>query len=118
MREQRFPHPHAGILLPRGDDQRGVGLQRAVDHPDAIAETRGDVQVHDARLAARLGIEARRAHRDALVQGNVVAQPRVVDEPVEQGIFGGAGVPEDAVYAVGDEPFHEHLTTAHSPFPA
>ena len=118
MSEQGLPHTHAGILLTGSDDEWRVGLQRAVDHPDAVAEPGSYMQVDDPRLAARLGIEARGADRHSFVQGNVVAQLRVIDETVEQRVLGGTGVAEDAVRAVCDEPLHEYLTTAHCRLPS
>jgi hypothetical protein len=74
------------------------------------------MEVHESGLAARLAVEAGRAHRHALMQVDDVFDLRIVGQRVEQRALGGAGIAEDTIDAVGNQRFHENLTTAHGIF--
>ena len=74
------------------------------------------MEVHEGRLAARLGIEVRRTGGHALVQMHDVFYLGIVEQRVEQRALGGAGIAEDAVDAVIEQRFEEDLTTAHGIF--
>ena len=105
--------PQPRVLLARRHHHRRVVLQRAVDHADGVAEARRHVEVHEGRLAARLGVEVRRTGRHAFVQMHDVLDLRIVEQRVEQRALGRAGIAEDAIDAVIEQRLEEHLTTAH-----
>jgi hypothetical protein len=112
MAKQRVAQSHAGILGSGGDQQRRTRLERAVHRPDGIAEPGRNVHVGDRGFAGRLRVEAGRRHGNPLVKRDVVGECRVVRQPVEQGILGGAGIAEDRRDAVRDECVQEYLTAA------
>ena len=114
--EHGIAQPHARVLLARRHHHRRVVLERAVDHADRVAEARRHMQVHEGRLAARLGVEVGRADRDALMQVHDVLQARIVEQRIEQRALGRAGIAEDALDAVIDEGLHQDLATAHGIF--
>ncbi len=115
MAKQRIGQPHARILLSRGDDERRIGLQCAVQRAHRIAEPRRDVDVGNGRAPGGLRIETRRADCDALVQGHDVFDLRIGGETVQQRRFCGAGIAEDMAHAVRDQGFHQHTPSAHFP---
>ncbi len=73
---------------------RRVVLERAVDHADGVAEAGRDMQVHEAGLAARLGVEAGGADRHAFVQMHDVLELRVVEQRIEQRASVVPGLPK------------------------
>ena len=58
-------------------------------------------------------MEAGGAHGHAFVQGHVVRQLGIVDKAIEQWIFGGAGITENAIHPVELQRLHENLTASH-----
>ena len=74
------------------------------------------MEVHEGRLAARLGVEVRRPGGHALVQMHDVLDLRIVEQRIEQRALGGAGIAEDAIDAVVDQRLEEHLAAAHGIF--
>ncbi len=104
--EQGFAQPGACVLLAGRDHHRGVGLPCVVEHAEAVAEAGRHVQVDDSGDAGGLGVVVGGAQGDGLVQGEHVAQVRMVAEPVHQGALGRARVAEqegDAVLGKGIE---------------
>ena len=115
--EHGIAQPDARVLLARRHHHRRVVLERAVDHADAVAQPRRDMQVHEGGLAACLGVEVGGADRHALMQVHDVLELRVVEQRIEQRALGGAGIAEDAIDAMGQQRLEEHLTTAHCSIP-
>ena len=111
--EQRTRKPHPRILLARGRHHRRIRLERAVERADAVAEPRRDMEIGDHGAAARLRIETRGGHRDALVQRHHIVELREGGQAVEQRRLGGAGIAEDMAHAVRDKGLHQHPATAH-----
>ena len=108
MAQHGIVEPHARILLSRRDDERRIGLKRAIERADRIAEPGGDMDVRDRDAAGGLRVEARSAHRDAFVQGHDVFDLRVGHETVQQRRLGRTGIAEDVTHAVRHEGFHQH----------
>ena len=94
MAQQRIGEPHARILLPCGDDERRVGLERAVQRPDRIAEPGGDMEVRQPRCGPWPAHRTRRADRDALVQGHDVFDLRIGNETIQQRRLVVPGLPK------------------------
>ena len=113
MAEHRIREPHPRVLLARGHDHRRIGLERAVERADAVAEPGGDMEVGDGGAADGLRIETRGAHRDALMQRHDVFDLRKCRQAVEQRRFRRSGIAEDMTHAVRHEGFHQHTTPAH-----
>jgi hypothetical protein len=106
--------PHPRILLAGGHHDRRIGLERAIDRADRIAQPRRDMDVGNGGAVRGLRIEARGADRDALVQCHDVLDLRERRQAVEQRRLGGAGIAEDVAHAVGHERFHQHTASTHS----
>ena len=111
--EQRMRQPHAGVLLARGHHNRRIGLQRAVERADAVAEAGRDMEVGDHRPARRLRVETCRADGDALVQRHDVFDLRIGRQAVEQRRLRRAGIAEDVAHAMRHEQVHQHTASAH-----
>ena len=111
--QQGIAEAHARVLLPGGDDDRSVRLQRVVHHADGVAEPGRHVDVHDARLAAGLRVVAGRSHRHTLVESQDVVELGVVEQAVDDGALGRPRIAEDVADAVSDEAFHQDLSAAH-----
>ena len=116
--QHRIAQPEARVLLARRHHHGRVVLERAVDHADGVAQARRHMQVDEGRLAARLGVKVGRADRHALVQVDDVLQLRIVEQRIEQGALGRAGIAENAFDAVGQQRLKEHLSTAHFSTPS
>ena len=115
--EHRPPQPQPGVLLPRRHHEGGARLERVVEHPERIAQAGGHVDVDHADPPARLRVVAGGAERHALVQGHDVAQLRIVQQRVEDGALGRAGVAEDVLDPVAEETLHEDLLASHAGAP-
>jgi len=106
------------VLLARRHHHGRIVLERAVDMADGVAQPGRHMQVHERRLAARLGVEIGRADRDAFVQVDDVLDRGVVDQRIEQRALGGAGIAENPFHPVSQQCLKEHLSPAHFSPPA
>ena len=111
--EDRIAQAKPRVLLAGRDHHGRVGPERAEDHADGVAEAGRDVEVHDARSSARLGVVARGPDGDAFVQRQHIVDRRVACEAVDQRALGGAGVAEQVLDPVRQQALHEDVTPVH-----
>ena len=107
--ENRLRHREALIVLPGGEQERGVGLERVVQHAHRVPEPGRDVHVHGGERAAGLRVSVGHRDRHRLLERQDVADPRLTRETVHQWQLGGAGVAEHHGHAFADEDLQERL---------
>src|SRR5438093_990968 len=92
--ENRLGDREALVVLPRGQEERGAGLHRVVQHPHRVAQTRRDVDVRRGEPARRLGVAVRHRDGDRFLERQHVVDRGLAREPVHQRELGGPGVAE------------------------
>ena len=110
--EQGFAESGPGVLLPGGDDHRRVRLPGVVEHAEGVAEPWSHMQVDDSGDPGRLGVVVSGAQRHGFMQGEDVAQVRVVPEPVHQRTLGGAWIAEQERNAVLGQCLEQDVSAA------
>ena len=116
--EDRIAQPEAGVLLPGGDDHRGIGPQRAEHHADGVAEAGRDMEIDHPGAAARLGVVARRSDGDTFVEGQHIGERRVGGETVDKRALGRARIAEQILDPVRQQALHDDVTPAHVSHPS
>ena len=74
-----------------------------------MAEAAGGMQIDDPGLARSLGVAVRHCHDAGLLQAEHVVDALAADQGVDQRQFGGTGIAEDVLDALGLQGFEQHV---------
>ena len=103
----------ADIVVGGGDDHGCAGVEGVEHEGDAVGEPAVDVEADEGGATGSTGVGLGHAHGDAFLEGQEVANLRVVAKQVDDGRLAGARVAKDVLDALGLEHFKQRLLAGH-----